>query len=173
MSTTHTFISPKVVADYDNFPESIAYGLYNSRNERVAIELHICIGNRLVLHPCIIRASIAYDVVLGSDFLMKFGFSFRLGNITINNHSPRFSTYDEIQYWRRVEVINGPQVQNQPARIIRLANATETTNEMPRLVRRTMNEDEEQEEKDEQEEQEDVLDLHPSSKDLNLLNAEV
>lgn len=162
LSTRETFVSPKVVEDYDEYDGDDVkhFGLYNSNNKRVAVELHISIGNRLLFHPCRINADMAYDVILGSDFLMKFGFGFRLGNISINNHSPRFSTYDEIRYWRKISSVNGPKMQENKAKLINFPKDDKII-KIPGLVRRSHNET--------IDENEDVLEIHPSNNELELM----
>lgn len=162
LGSRQTFVSPKVAADFDGCKNIKHIELYDNHHKRIALELHICIGKRLILHPCVIRESIAHDVVLGSDFLMKFGFEFRLGNIAVNNHSPRFSTYNEIQYWNKLVVVNGPQVQEEPARIVKLVNTTAKSTKPPGSEKRTVATDES--------EDEDVLDLHPSMNELSMMN---
>ncbi|KAL5282482.1 hypothetical protein ACFFRR_006315 [Megaselia abdita] len=98
LNASDTFISPKVVEDYTVLNQHVANGLYNKAGTLIALELHIVIGNRLVAHPCYI-ADVNYDVVLGTDFLHRFGFGFRIGPFGVNNFSPTFSMADEIRYW--------------------------------------------------------------------------
>lgn len=145
-----TYISSKVVQDYDDCQNVTHSGLFNMQNKRMAIELHISIHHRLIMHPCIIRVDkMPFDVILGMDFLIRYGFSLRIGKFIINNHSPLFSTDDEIQYWRKVTVVNGPQVQHEEAKIIELPSDLGNGQEDA--------------------ENEDILDLHPTLGDLHYL----
>lgn len=168
-SSSQTFITPKVASDYDATPDLQIAGLFNQNNVRVAIELHIASEKRLVLHPCFIRRNITYDVILGMDFLMKFGFTMRIGTHMINNFSPIFSTDNEIQYWRKITVVNGPQIQEQNAKIVDLKRTPPTSKKVQGLRRKYAQEPHEENGSScNSDADEDVLDLHPSEEDFKL-----
>lgn len=161
-----TFVSEKIVDDYNRCPNVAHIGLYNDQEERVAVELHITIESRMVLQPCfILKHRMAYDVILGMDFLQKYGWSMRIGKFTINKYSPIFTTDDEVQYWRKVTVANGPQIQKANARIIKLNKNRPTRNVLTGLARKLGADVGDEEDVDE-----GVLSLHPSPKEVKLFN---
>lgn len=97
----NTYVTPKVHREHEN-QKSTSSGLYNNAGKLVAIHLHMTIGDRLVLHPCYIKENIAYDIVLGSDFLLRYGFGLRMGKFEINNFSPTYTTAKEVLYWQNI-----------------------------------------------------------------------
>lgn len=150
-SQTRTYISTKVSEDYDAL-QNVTHLELHHREQRVGLELHISIENRLILHPCLIKTNqMPYDVILGMDFLRKFGFSLSVGKFTINKFSPIFSTDTEVQYWKRVIIVNGPSVQP--------ANAKEARNGNHGVM---------EVDPDVESYEDDVLEIHPSFDELKL-----
>lgn len=144
---SRTYISTKVVEDYDAL-QNITHIELHHEDQRVGLELHISIENRLVLHSCIIKKQqMPYDIIIGMDFLRKFGFSLSIGKFTINKFSPIFSTAEEIQYWRKVIVVNGPPVQKHNAKVLFVED---------KKVSKHVEVDH------------DILEIHPSYNDLEL-----
>lgn len=98
--SANTYITPKVQKEFEGDEQVSRFGLYNNANTLVALQLHMSIGSRLVWHPCYIHENISHDIVLGADFLLRYGFTLRLGKFEVNNFSPTFTTAKEVQYWR-------------------------------------------------------------------------
>lgn len=165
-----TYMSPQVVKDYIGTTYVSKLGLYDRNNKLVAFQLHLNIGNRLILHPCFIKSDIAYDLVLGMDFLLRYGFGLRIGKTEINNFSPTFSTAQEIRYWMN-RYSNDNNHPNQTKQLVKLNRHQLSTRVLSNCRRLTPEEYAEMKKKEKKEKellnQKDVLSLYASESDLD------
>lgn len=174
-----SYISPKVVEDYVGQQSVDRFGLYNKEGEMVALNLHVSIGSRLILHPFYIDSSISYDVILGADFHKRYGYTYSLGKFSINQFSPVYTTAQEVRYWKNrkdhsdleeKKFVNVTLKQTTQSRILSDVQMLTREEWRKKVAKKRANKNYQTPALYPSDDDFDTIDLHPSHEELTQLN---